>query len=96
MGAGDALFLAFGLRAAAEDVLGQTMHGRGRIPLGISFLFTTGKRILGPPDCISIIALDHLPVVEYLSLPVAVTRTQFAELSLAFASVQRGVAFPIM
>ena len=95
MGAGDALFLALEPRDDAEDVFGQTMHGRGRISFGI-FFFTTGKCTVSPSDRVSIIAPDHLRIVENLSLLVAVTRTRFTELSLAFVSIQRSVAFLIM
>ena len=98
MGVGDALFLAFGLRAAAEaeDVLGQTMHGRGRVSVGLSFLLTTGKCTLGPSDRVSILALDHLRVVEDFSFSVSVTWTQFVELFLAIVSIQRSIAFLIV
>ena len=96
MAQGDALCLASGLLDNFEDVLGQTMHGRGRVSLGISFLLTTGKRTLGPSDRVSIIVLDRLRIVEFLPFLVAVTRAQFAELSLAFMSVQRSVAFLIV
>ena len=87
MGAGDALFLALEPRDDAEDVFGQTMHGRGRISFGISFFYTTGKCSVSPSGRVSIIAPDHLRVVENLSLLVAVTRTRFTELSLAFMSI---------
>ena len=98
MGAGDALFLAFGPRAAAEaeDVLGKTMHGRGRVSVGISFFPTADQRILGPFDCVSIIVLDRLRIVEFLPFFVAVTRAQFAEFFLAIVSVQRRVVFLIV
>ena len=96
MAQGDALCLASGLLDNFEDVLGQTMHGRGRVSLGISFLPTAGQRILSPSDCVSILALDHLRIVEDLSFFVAVTWAQFAELSLAFMSVQRSVVFLIV
>ena len=98
MRGGDALFLAFGLRvvAEAEDVLGQMMHGGGRVPLGILFLPTAGQRILSPSDCVSILALDHLRVVEDFSFFVSVTWTQFVELFLAIVSAQRSIAFLIV
>ena len=80
----------------AADVLGQTMHGCGRVSFGISFLFTTGKRTLGPSDRVSIIALDHLRVVEDLPSLAAVTRMQFPKFSLAFMPIERSVAFLIM
>ena len=96
MAQGDALCLASGLLDNSEDVLGQTMHGRGRVSLGISLVFTTGKYSLSPFDCVSIIALDHLRIVEYLSFFVSVTWTQFAEPSLALMSVQRSVVFLIV
>ena len=87
MGAGDALFLALEPRDDAEDVFGQTIHCRGRISFGISFFFATGKCTVSPSGRVSIIAPDHLQIVEDLSLLVAVTRTQFTELSLAFISI---------
>ena len=98
MGADDALFLVFGPRAAAEaeDLLGQTMHGRGRVPPAISFFPAAGPRILSPSDCVLIFSLDYLRIVENFSFLVTVTRTQFAELSLTFMSVQRSVAFLIV
>ena len=96
MAQGDALCRALGLRDDAADVLGQTMHGRGRVSVGISFFLTTGKHTFGPSDCASITALDRLRIVEFLSFLVAVTRTQFTELSLAFMSVQRSIVFLIM
>ena len=40
---GEVLSLAFGPRNEAEDMLGQTMHGRGRISSGVSFLITAGE-----------------------------------------------------
>ena len=79
-----------------EDVFGQTMHGGGRVPSRISFLPTAGQRILSPSDCVSILALNYLRVVEDFSFFVAVTWAQFAELSLAFMSVQRSIAFLIV
>ena len=93
---GEALFLASGARDDAEDVLGQMMHGRGRISSGVSFLFTVGERFPGSFDCIPIIPLDHLRVVESLSSTGSVTRMQFLECSLAFMPVERGIAFLIM
>ena len=43
MAQGDALCLASGLLDNFEDVLSQTVHGRGRVSVGISFFLTTGE-----------------------------------------------------
>ena len=96
MAQGDALCLASGLLDNFEDVLGQTMHGRGRVPPAISFFPTADPRILSPSDCVSIFALDYLRVVENLSFLVVVTWTQYTELFLAFVPVQRSIAFLIV
>ena len=96
MAQGGALCLASGLLDNSEDMLGQTMHGGGRVSLGLSFFLTAGQRTLSPSDCVSIFALDYLRIVENLSFLVAVTRTQLAELSLAFMLAQRSVAFLIV